>query len=188
MRSTGVLLAGALVALTLTAEGEAAGPAEQGGATQPNVRPTVFWLVAQLIPSPEVAAGGASALFGLRWQVTPLLYSFGINRRLSPWRELVVEPLVRQAGSLELYGSPEYIAIRDGLLLRAGVRSYFPLVEKGDYLSVSIGSSAYLFQEHGGAAFEVGAYAMFGMVGLQLTYSPTQAPIAWITTFRIRYF
>jgi hypothetical protein len=161
--------------------------ARAGEATEPRVHPTVIWTIAQLIPSPELVAGG-DAHVGLRWQITPVLYSFGINRRLSPWRAFVVEPLVRQAGSIELYGSPEYIGIHDGLVLRAGVRSYFPLVEKGDYLSVSVGSSAFWFRDLGGAAFEVGAYALYGTIGLQLTYTPTVAPIAWITTFRIRYF
>jgi hypothetical protein len=176
------------MALGLAISATSSAVARAGEATEPRVRPTVIWTVAQLIPSPELVAGGGDAHVGLRWQVTPVLYSFGINRRLSPWRTFVVEPLVRQAGSIELYGSPEYVSVSRGLVLRAGVRSYFPLVEKGDYLSVSIGSSAFWFRDRGGAAFEVGAYALYGTIGLQLTYTPTAAPIAWITTFRIRYF
>jgi hypothetical protein len=60
--------------------------------------PTLPWLIPQLIPSPELGFGalkGASndAHFGMRWQLTPVLYSFGMYRKLSPWRFFVVEPL-----------------------------------------------------------------------------------------------
>src|SRR5690349_21741442 len=54
-------------------------------ATPPGTRVTFAWLVTQLLPSPEIAAGVDGAAFGLRWQVVPLLYSFGIDRRLSPF-------------------------------------------------------------------------------------------------------
>jgi len=143
-------------------------------------RPTPLWILTQLVPSPEVAIGDGVARFGLRWQVTSLLYSFGINRRVSPWRVLVVEPLVRQSGSVELYMSPEYLVygrgFGDGWLWRAGVRSYLPLIERGDYLSVSVGSSFYAFAGHTAVAYEAGVYGLFGIIGAQLTWSPAGGP------------
>lgn len=158
----------------------------------PRPEVTLPWLATQLVPSPEIAAGDSGAHFGMRWQVTPLLYSFGTNRRVSPWRWFVVEPIVRQSGSVELYLTPEYLAVapafRDRLLARVGVRSYFPLVQRGDYLSVSLGSSYFHIGDRDGASYEVGAYALFGTLGLQLTWSPGLSDAAWITTFRIRYF
>ena len=52
--------------------------------------PSLAWTVLQLVPSPEVAVGRADhdktrATFGLRWQLTPLVWSWGTNRRISPW-------------------------------------------------------------------------------------------------------
>jgi hypothetical protein len=159
---------------------------------EPSVRPTVTWAATQLVPSPELAYGDSAARFGMRWQVTPLLYSWGIHRGLSPWRFFIAEPLVRQGGSIELYFTPEYVvygrAFENGWIARTGVRSYFPLIAKGDYLSVSVGASHVYFDGRSGAAIEGGAYILFGVAGVQLTYSPSMAPLEWIATFRIRYF
>jgi hypothetical protein len=172
-------------------------------ATQPDLArvqdpipyPTVFWMVPQLLPSPEVVFGGnasGGARAGLRWQVTPLLYSFGLNRKITPWRFLVVDPLARQNGSVEIYFSPEYIAAGgaqpDALVARTGVRSYFPILARGESLSVSLGSSVFLYEGRAGAAFEGGVYTLSGILGLQLTYSPSNLPAEWIATFRVRYF
>ena len=161
-------------------------------AAEPGVRATPLWFLAQLVPSPEVAYGEAAARFGLRWQVTPLLYSFGTNRRVRRWRTFVVEPLVRQSGSTEVFLGPEYLSGRprfsDAWLWRAGLRSYFPLVERGDYLSVSLGTSVFDFAGQVGVAYEVGAYVLFGIVGAQLTWAPRAGPAETIATLRLRYF
>lgn len=161
-------------------------------ASEPAIRPTPLWLLAQLAPSPEIAYGDATSHFGLRWQITPLLYSFGINRRLLPWRVAVVEPLVRQSGSVELFLGPEYLVrgptIWDGWLWRAGVRTYVPLLERGDYLSISFGASCYVFAGRAGASYEVGSYVLFGIIGAQITLSPKGGPAQAIATLRLRYF
>jgi hypothetical protein len=167
--------------------------AEDSPATEPHVQPTLVWLATQLVPSPEIAVGDGHAHFGLRWQVTPFLYSWGINRRLSPWRALIAEPLVRQSGSVELYLSPEFIdtdgSFGDRWLLRPGVRAYFPLMQHGDYLSMSVGTSYQRFQDRSSAAFEGGIYALYGIFGVQLSYAPApHQPLATIVTFRFRYF
>ncbi len=155
--------------------------------------PTLAWLATQFIPSPEIAAGGGHTAFGLRWQVTPLLYSWGINRRLSPWRVLVVEPLSRQSGSVEAYLSPEFIDVAgdasDKWLLRPGVRAYFPIVAHGEYVSVSLGSSYQHVQSRSSAAFEAGIYVLYGIFGVQVTYAPVaHQPAGTIVTLRFRYF
>lgn len=166
-------------------------------AEEPRVRPTLAWGLTQLLPSPEIIAGQGGARFGLRWQVTPLLYSWGINRKLNPWRGLVVEPNVRHSGSIELFLSPEFVArtadlggdFWDKWLVRPGLRAYFPLVERGDYLSMSVGTSFARFAHRSSIAYEGGIYALFGLFGLQVTYSPLpHDPLELITTFRIRYF
>ena len=160
--------------------------------TEPVVHVTVPWIATQLVPSPELAYGGGSARFGLRWQVTPLLFSWGIHRGLSPWRFLVVEPYVRQSGSVEAYVTPEYFVygskFADGWVPRAGVRSYFPLIEHGEYLSVSVGTSYFALAGQSGVAYEAGAYVLFGTVGVQVTVAPSGGPLAAIATLRLRYF
>ena len=179
--------------LLLASAAARATPPEGPRATEPGIQPTLIWLATQLLPSPEIAVGEGHAHFGMRWQVTPLLYSWGMNRKLSPWRVLIAEPNARQSGSIEAYLSPELIdiegAFADRWLLRPGVRAYFPLLQRGDYLSMSVGSSFQRFQERSSAAFEGGIYALYGLFGVQLSYAPApHQPLQTIATLRIRYF
>jgi len=150
-----------------------------------------LWTASQLVPSPEIAAGHGAAHFGMRWQATPLLYSFGVHRGAFPLRSFVVEPVVRHSGSLEIFVSPEYLSIRDEQrwLVRPGLRAYFPLAQRGDYLSCSIGTSyAIAARGHSGVAYEGRIYTLFGVLGVQVTYAPAREPADWIATLAFRYF
>ncbi|WP_437278955.1 hypothetical protein WME90_48420 [Sorangium sp. So ce375] len=166
--------------------------AKAAAATEPDIRPTLSWLLVQLVPSPELWIGPGETRFGFRWQVTPLLYSFGINRKLSPWRAFIAEPLTRHAGSIELFGSPAYIAhpgpFAESWLIRGGVRAYFPLLDGGDYLSCSLGGSALFAREQVAASYEAGIYTLFGALGVQVTATPTAALRSTTITLSIRYF
>jgi len=157
-----------------------------------SARLTPLWLLVQLVPSPEIVHGDDVTRFGMRWQVTPVLYSFGVNRRVSPWRAFIVEPFVRQSGSIEVFVGPEYIpyghSVWDSVLWRAGARVYLPVLEYGDYLSVSLGASYFSFAGDPGAAYELGVYGLFGIFGAQLTWSPSGGPATTIATLRLRYF
>jgi hypothetical protein len=178
-------------------------PPEQGFTyAQPQPYPSLPWMLLQLLPSPEVAVGqvretsasGASELstktaFGLRWQLTPILWSFGANRHVSRWRFLVVDPLARHSGSIEVPLNLEYVFGHvDRMIVRPGVRAYFPLVERGEYLSASIGTSTYAYDEKMRVAYDVGAYFLYGIFGVQATIAPDNGPLTAIGTFRIRYF
>ena len=152
--------------------------------------PDVVWVVAQAIPSPEIASFDHAAHFGLRWQVTPVLYSFGTHRSAPRWRAFIAEPFTRHAGSVELFASPEYMTSdrsEDRLSLRVGTRSYFPIASRGEYLSVSIGASYSTFRG-GAVGYEAGAYTLFGIFGVAVTYSPSREAPTWIGTLRFRYF
>lgn len=156
-------------------------------------KPTLLWAATQFIPSPGLHVVRQNPHFTLRWQITPVLYSFGVRPRVNPWRLFIAEPLVRQGGSIELFLSPEYTAITGETLakwgLRTGVRSYFPLVEHGEGLSVSLGASHGIFQGQHSVGLEVGAYVLFGFLGLQVTYIPKLlGSEAWMTSWRLRYF
>ena len=163
--------------------------------------PTFLWAVFQFLPSPEIAVGrqrhvdalgnvdeGPKTAFGLRWQMTPLLWSFGVHRSQPRWRYFVVDPLARQSGSLELSTSFEYIGGDiDRMLVRPGVRVYLPVVQKGEYLSASLGTSVYSYDGLR-VAHEVGVYTFSGFLGFQMTVAPAHAPLAAIATVRVRYF
>lgn len=178
-------------------------PPDQGYTyADPQPYPSLPWTLLQLLPSPELVVGqvreaspsGASerttkSAFGLRWQVTPLVWSWGVNRHVSRWRFLVVDPLARHSGSIEVPLNLEYVFGHvDRLLVRPGVRAYLPLVERGEYLSASIGTSTYAYDGKMRVAYDVGAYVLYGIFGVQATIAPDHGPLMAIGTFRIRYF
>lgn len=187
----GAIVAIAMIA-TLVAGPRAALAASTREATPPGQHPTLLWAALQLVPSPEVMVSGPAVYAGMRWQVTPLLYSFGINRKLSPWRSLIAEPVVRHAGSIEVFASPEYLSnsgsFAEHWLFRGGVRSYAPLMAKGEYLSASLGASLLHFDHRVGAALSAGIYVLFGFVGAEVTYCPTPGLRSTTLTLSLRVF
>jgi hypothetical protein len=146
--------------------------------TEPGTHVTLLWAALQLIPSPEAVIWDGVARLGARWQITPLLYSWGINRKLSPWRTFVAEPTVRHAGSIELHVSPEVLAGsfprgEERWLLRTGLRSYVPLIHRGEALSTSVGGSLVLARGKVGAGVDLGLHTFGGLVGLRAGACPT---------------
>jgi hypothetical protein len=149
----------------------------------------VTWGIAQLVPSPLVVVGAQHVGGGLRWQVTPLLYSFGISER--PLRAFVVTPIARYSGSVELHASPEWACCApsgNSWILRVGLRTYLPLIEHGEVLSWSFGGSYYRAAGGGGFAGDIGIYTLFGLLGLNVTVSPELARREVISAITIRYF
>ena len=160
---------------------------------EPAIRATWPWALAQLVPSPQWTfpePGGV--LFGMRWQVTPVLFSLRTRAGLSPWRFFVVEPNVRSWGSIELFLSPELVITpgppERSLLGRVGARLYIPLAHAGDYLSMSGGASAFASWQGAGGAIEVGLYTFAGMFGLQVTHAPDPRARSTTLTLAVRYF
>jgi hypothetical protein len=163
--------------------------------------PTWPWLIFQFLPSPELAFGKTRIIdatgkvddsihtsFGLRWQVTPILWSFGVHHSQSRWRYFVVDPFARHAGSIELSTSFEWIGgYYDALIARPGVRVYLPVLEKGEKLSTSLGTSVYA-ADGLRVAYDAGIYVLNGFLGLQVTVAPRHQPLATIATLRLRYF
>jgi hypothetical protein len=164
--------------------------ARVAAAEPPRPRPTVVWLLTQLLPSPGIATGAGGASLDLRWQVTPVLYSFAVNHRVSPWRFGVVDPFARFGGSIELYVDPDLLFAHDtDATLRPGMRVYVPVHERGESLSASLGLADQRFGGRNALAIEAGAYIAFGVVGVQLSYAPVpSSPGQVIATLSIRYF
>jgi hypothetical protein len=154
--------------------------------------PTPLWVAAQLVPSPEWIVSRGDVTFGLRWQVTPALFAFGLRRGLNPWRAFVAEPVVRYGGSIELFVAPEFIALPGDAAqqwgLRSGLRAHLPLSERGENLAVFAGASHLLYRAESSVGFEAGACVLYGLLGAQVTYSPRfLGADAWTFTLRLRY-
>lgn len=178
-------------------------PPDMGySALDPQPYPSLAWIGLQLLPSPEVAFGtirstdvfghtsrDVQASFGLRWQLTPLLWSWGQHRSLNRWHFLVIDPLARNSGSISADLNLEYMWGQvNRMLVRPGVHATFPILQRGEYLSTSIGTSFYAYDDILRVAYDVGAYCLFGLFGVQFTYAPVHEPLKTMLTFRIRYF
>lgn len=176
-------------------------PDDSYSVAEPRVRPTLAWALLQLVPSPGVAVGrfreveasGAGedktvAAFALSWQLTPVLWSFGLHRSLSPWRFFVVDPIARVSGSIELTAGFDWVMGHvDTLLVRPGLRATLPLLHRGEYLAVSFGTSTYRYDTTR-VAYDAGLWFLFGTVGLQATVAPAHAPLSALATLRLRFF
>jgi hypothetical protein len=148
------------------------------------------WALAQLIPSPLYVASSDRVGGGVRWQITPLVYSFGVAAK--PVRAFLIEPVARHAGAVEIYVSPEWACCAPGdetsWIARGGARIYLPLIGRGEALTGSLGGSYYRAGGGDGASLEAGIYVLFSMVGLTVTVSPRLAGREVISALHIRYF
>lgn len=187
LRCSQVLALGAVVAVTNGAR------ADDEGEPASRVSPVLaagVWTMAQLVPSPLLVVGSGHVGGGARWQVTPLVYSFGVAAH--PVRAFVVDPVARHSGAVELYGSPERTCCApnggSSWIARVGARVYLPIVGRGESLSWSVGGSYYRATGGDGAAVEVGAYVLYGVFGVTVTAAPNLDRREIIGALAIRYF
>ena len=145
------------------------------------------WTILQSLPSLtfyEDRLGSNSTLrTGLQWQVIPISYTFKPNKYLSNLNFFYIKPVKRFSGCAELYYEPEYIfggfkyAPIKSFMFKSGCRAVFPLTEKGEYLSFSIGAGINYEKHLSGdtkysASYELALYSFFGMLGAKFNYNP----------------
>ena len=153
----------------------------------PRRRPGQEWYFLQLLPSPGFKIGASSASF--RWQLTPLLYSWGVHPRISPWRFGITEPLTRVSGSIEFPLQIGYAPtpISTQWHWSVGARAYFPVAEYGEGWSLSLGAFRSQKANQSGWTTEAGAWFLFGFFGFTAAYTPNLPSEEWAFHFRIRY-
>jgi hypothetical protein len=156
----------------------------QGGAN--NFPEIATWILVQAIPSPSFYQDNnkehSRLQFGLKWNITPLNYSFNANRMVSPVQFFKVNPMRRYGGSAELFVQPEWTTsdfIYSDLgrfSVSPGIRFFIPIVEYGEYLSCSAGMK-YTFRKNKQRGnenvfgIELGSYTFFGIIGFNYTYN-----------------
>lgn len=152
-----------------------------------------IWTLAQLIPSPLLVIGSAGPRGGVRWQLTPFVYAFGLAEK--PVRAFVIEPVARHAGAFELYFSPEWACCAEhegsSWLARAGARVYMPLTWSGEAAALSLGASYAFANGSGGVAGiagELGLYTLSSILGLTLTIAPRLPGRELMVGMTLHYF
>ncbi|MFI5144109.1 MAG: hypothetical protein ACHQJ4_00810 [Ignavibacteria bacterium] len=160
------------------------------------------WIVLQALPSvtfyEDNNATSKSIRTGFGWQVVPISYTFRTNRYLSHLNFFYLQPVKRFTGSAELYFQPEYVfggfknAPVKRFLFKSGVRSIFPLAQRGEYLAFSLGAGVSYQRTLSNnikynPTLEAGVYSFFGMLGLKFNYNPN-APSKYSFGIYIKYF
>jgi len=146
------------------------------------------WSLIQLVPSPafyqDKDNSNSRLQFGLKWNFTPVNYSFNANKLITPLQFFKVNPMRRYGGSVELFVQPEWTTSAykysdiERFSISPGVRSYIPFIEYGEYLSGSFGLKYSVRKDrqnifNNTLGVELGVYTFYGIVGLNFTYNFT---------------
>lgn len=104
------------------------------------------WVVLQTIPSLTWLTFPEQTHFAFEWEVTPILYSFGMTKLDPPWHFLSVTQPERFAGSLELNFSTQLYTKKVGTShwgFSGQLLTHLPLIQKGEYLGFNAGFALY---------------------------------------------
>lgn len=159
------------------------------GQDQANQDKLSVWLPFQAIPTLTLLSSSPSSAFGFEWEATPLLYSFGMNRQISPWYSLIIEPTARFTGSVELSISGQLWTSKVGasyFSYSGRLTGFIPLIERGEHLTLNIGIAAHRFPGRTQIFKVIGVSTIFGI--LHLTIKQSNNPTTWITSLEFRVF
>lgn len=147
------------------------------------------WLPLQVVPSLTWYSDPSQSAFGFEWEATPLLYSFGMNKQISPWYSFMVEPPARFTGSVELNVAGQIFTSKVGtsyFAASANLMGYVPLVARGEELTLNLGVGAYRIA-HRTRVFAVAGFStLFSFVHLNLKHASN--PSTWIVSLEFRFF
>ena len=147
------------------------------------------WFPLQIIPSMTLYSFPTNSAFGFEWEMTPVLYSFGINRRVSPWYSFIVEPTARFSGSVELTVAGQVFTSKPGRSYFGStvqVMGFIPVFELGEQLTLNVGAGTF---RTGGLSLyytAAGVSSVFGMVHLNVKHAAN--PETWVGSLEVRIF
>ena len=159
--------------------------------SQPGDQPSGFdtWLELQAIPNLMVISHPAEMPFAFEWEATPLLYSFGMTKLVSPWHSFKVVPPERFTGSIELKVTGQISTRKTGSSYfgsSAQLIGHIPLIERGEYLGLNVGVAKYAFAGSSPWFKVVGVSTLFGFV--ELNFKHSSDPTIWMGTIEFRFF
>jgi hypothetical protein len=165
------------------------GPARAQGEPRDSTSAIGSWLVFQALPSMMVISHPGDIPFAFEWEATPLLYSFGMTKLVSPWYSFKISQAARFTGSIELKATGQ-------ISTRKTERSYFgssaqlighiPLLERGEYLGLNVGVAKYAFAGSSPWFKVLGVSTLFGFVEFNFKHSFDAK--TWMGTIEFRFF
>ncbi len=147
------------------------------------------WLTFQAIPSMMVISHPGDIPFAFEWEATPLLYSFGMTRLVSPWYSFKVSQVARFTGSIELKATGQISTRKMGSSYfgsSAQLIGHIPLIERGEYLGLNVGVAKYAFAGSSPWFEVVGVSTLFGLV--EFNFKHSSDPQMWMGTIEFRFF
>jgi hypothetical protein len=147
------------------------------------------WIILQTIPGVSWTVLPAETHTALEWEFMPLLYSFGMNKNISPWHVLFATPPERFTGSIELLCSAQFYPSVIGNShwgFSGQVLSHVPLVERGEYLGLNFGAARYFIASTPTNCVVCGAWTLFGFLHYNLKRSIDRD--LWMHSIEFRFF
>jgi len=147
------------------------------------------WLVLQTVPSITLFTNPSDIPFAFEWEATPLLYSFGMTKLISPWHSFIVMPPARFSGSVEFKVTGAFHTRKMGSsYFGSSVQliGHIPLMERGEYLGLNIGVAKYAYAGSSPLFTVIGVSTLFGFVEFNLRHS-TNPPL-WVGSLDLRFF
>ncbi|MGB2868164.1 MAG: hypothetical protein WBD36_06925 [Bacteroidota bacterium] len=147
------------------------------------------WLIFQALPSFSWTTFPSETHFSFEWEATPILYSFGMTRLVSPWNFFFVTPPARFAGSIELTVSGQVLTSKVGsshFAYSGQLLGHFPLMERGEELGLNLGVATYQYQTGTCTLGVVGVSTLFGFVHYNLKLNPNKH--IWMNSLEFRVF
>lgn len=170
-----------LILLGGTTDSMAQGPA--------NANKFLVWLPWQFLPNLTWHSGSPVSAFAFEWEATPLLYSFGMNKQISPWYFFIVEPTARFTGSIELNIGAQVFTKKAGSSyfgVSGQLMGFIPLIERGEHLTLNLGTAVYRVADETPVYGIVGVSTLFSLLHVNMKYSPNYK--SWITSVEFRIF
>jgi hypothetical protein len=147
------------------------------------------WLPFQAFPSMMVISHPGDIPFAFEWEATPLLYSFGMTRLVSPWYSFKVSQAARFTGSIELKATGQISTRKMGSsYFGSSVQliGHIPLMERGEYLGLNVGVAKYAFAGSSPWFKVVGISTLFGF--LEFNFKHSSDPQMWMGSIEFRFF
>ncbi len=147
------------------------------------------WLLLQAVPGVSWTVLPAETRTALEWEVMPLIYSFGMNKNVSPWHAIFATPPERFAGSIELLCTAQFYPAVLGNShwgFSGQMLGHVPLIERGEYLGLNFGAARYSLAGTPTTCVVCGAWTLFGFLHYDLKRSIDRD--LWMHSIEFRFF